>query len=174
VSDALRSSAVDTTLATLTSLGVSLIVNVPDSWMAPLVRQAEQHAAFDVVRVTNEGEGVALCAGAWLGGRKAVMVMENSGVRMACEELARLGLEQGIPTMLLMPFRGDLGDGVSWAQSMGITTQPILDALRIPYAVVRDDDAIADALIRADRTLRASLNHVAVLFGIELMADERA
>ena len=70
--------------------------------------------------------------------------------------------------MLLMPYRGDLGDGVSWAQSMGATTEPILDALRIPYAVVRDETAIAPALVRAHRTMQASLNHVAVLFGIEL------
>jgi len=91
--------------------------------------------------------------------------MENSGLRVACEPLARL---QGIPVLMLMSYRGDWGDAPWWANSMGATTEPILGALRIPYRVVRREDDIVPVLTGAVRTLNAYRGHVAVLFGAEL------
>jgi sulfopyruvate decarboxylase subunit alpha len=167
----LRADVVAQAVAGLRAASVDLVVSVPDSWMAPLVRAVEADATLATITATNEGEGVSLCAGAWLGGRRAAMVMENSGLRMACEELARLGLEQSIPVLLVMPYRGDLGDEPSWAQSMGITTESLLRTLRIPYVVVRDPEGVEWAIRRAAATMRASLHHAAVLFGIELFSS---
>jgi sulfopyruvate decarboxylase subunit alpha len=165
-------STVEATVAALKSAGVSIVCQVPDSWLAPLGRALEADPAFDFITATNEGEGVAICAGAWLGGKGAVMLMENSGVRMACEELARLGLGQGIPVFMIMPYRGDLGDGYSWAQAHGWTMLPVLDALRADYRILREESEIADGVAGALKTMTASRNHVALILGKSLCAPE--
>ena len=58
------------------------------------------------VAVTNEAEGASVAAGAWITGGRSVLVMENSGLRAACEALSRLGLVNGIPVTMLMGYRG--------------------------------------------------------------------
>jgi sulfopyruvate decarboxylase subunit alpha len=163
---------IETTVAALKSAGVTIVCQVPDSWLAPLGHALEADPHFQFVTATNEGEGVALCAGAWLGGTYAVMLMENSGVRMACEELARLGLGQGIPVFMLMPYRGDLGDGYSWAQAHGWTMAPVLDALRADYRILRDESEIPEAISGALKTMTASRNHVALIYGKALCAPD--
>ena len=79
--------------------------------------------------VSNEGVGVGLCCGAWLGGMKAVMLMENTGVRMACDQLARLGMSVGLPCFMIIPYRGDIGDKPTYAVAHG---KPCCRSLR-PY-----------------------------------------
>ena len=52
--------------------------------------------------MTNEAEGASVAAGTWITGGRSVLVMENSGLRAACEALARLGLVNGVPVTMLM------------------------------------------------------------------------
>jgi sulfopyruvate decarboxylase subunit alpha len=168
----MKASTVDVAVAGLKAAGVSIVCQVPDSWLAPLGRALEADPDFRYVTATNEGEGVAFCAGAWLGGKKAVMLMENSGVRMACEELARLGLGQGVPVFMIMPYRGDLGDGYSWAQTHAWTMLPVLDALRAEYRILREESEIPGAIAGALGTMTASRNHVALILGKDLCSPD--
>jgi sulfopyruvate decarboxylase subunit alpha len=164
----LLTAVIDEVVAGLKEAGVTLCAYLPDSWMAPVIGRLSVEQDIELIPVTNEGEGVAICAGMWLGGGRAVMIMENSGLRVACEELARLGLGQGIPILMLMPYRGDLGDKPYWAQPHGWTMEPILQALRVTFRVVRSPESIRDTLRRAPHTMSSSKNHVAVIFGAEL------
>ncbi|TIV05528.1 MAG: sulfopyruvate decarboxylase, partial [Mesorhizobium sp.] len=101
------------------------------------------------IRVTNEGEGAAICGGVFLSGKRAALVMENSGLRASVEPLARMGLGAGIPVVMLMSYRGELGENNWWAIPHGITMEPVLDALRIPYRVVREEEKIERAIADA-------------------------
>src|SRR5262249_18850659 len=112
------------------------------------------------------------CAGSWLGGRGAVMVMENPRVRGACAELAPLGLGQGVPVFMLMPYRGDLGDVPTWAQTHAWAVGPIPQALRPSYRITRTESEVRDAIVRAPATMAGSKNHVAVVLGAELCSGE--
>lgn len=143
---------------------------LPDSWLAPLIARLEREASLRTVSVCNEGEGVAICAGMWLGGKRSVMLMENSGLRMACEELARLGLGQGIPVLMILSYRGDLGDKDSWAQPHGWTMLPILEALRVTHRILRTEADVRQAIPAAVDTMVASNQHVALILGRELCA----
>ena len=145
---------------------ISVIATLSESWLHEVHRQLAQDPYFKLIPVANEAEGVGICAGMWLGGKRAAIMMENSGVRVACESLARL---QGIPVFMMMSYRGDWGDPPWWAASMGATTEPLLGALRIPYRVVRDDDEIISKISGAVNTLNAYKTHVALVFGGELM-----
>jgi len=150
----------------LKAAGVSTIMVLSESWLFEVHRQLENDPFFKVIPVANEGDGVSICAGMWLGGKRCAILMENSGLRVACEALARL---QGIPVLMLMSYRGDWGDPPWWAASMGATTEPLLQALRIPYSVVRREDEIVCKLEQSVRSQNAYRSHVALLFGGELM-----
>ncbi len=121
--------------------------------------------AFQVVLGTNEGECISTCAGAWLGGRRAAVIMENSGLRVGIEALARLGIGHGIPVLMIMPFRGDFGDKDWWAQPHGTTMIPLLDALRIPFRVIEREEDVVPTLKGAWETLHSSKYPVAVIVG---------
>ena len=120
----------------LKEAGVSVVCYLPDSLLKELYPALDQDPEIRTIPVTNEGEGAAICGGVWLSGKRAALIMENSGLRAATEHLARLGLGSGIPVIMLMSYRGDLGENNWWAIPHGQTMEPILQALRVPYRLV--------------------------------------
>jgi len=162
----MRKDAATLVLEGLKAAGINTIVVLSESWLFEVHRQIENDQFFTVVPVANEGDGVSICAGMWLGGKRCAILMENSGLRVACEALARL---QGLPVLMLMSYHGDWGDAPWWATSMGATTEPLLKALRIPYSVVRRDDEIVWKVKQSVRSQNAYRSHVALVFGGELM-----
>lgn len=161
----MRQAAVDAVISGLKRAGVSVACYLPDSLLKELYPALDADPGLRTVRVTNEGEGAAICGGVFLSGKRAVLVMENSGVRAATEHLARLGLGAGIPVIMLMSYRGELGENNWWAIPHGITMGPILDALRTPYRIVRDAGEVERAITDAYDWSYASYHHSAVILG---------
>lgn len=121
--------------------------------------------------MTNEGEGAAICAGLWLSGKRAALVMENSGIRVAAEPLARLGLGARIPMVTMMNYRGDIGEPNWWAIPHGITMEPVLNTLRTPYKIVSRVDEIRPTIKKSFTIAYASMNHYAVVLIGEWSGD---
>ena len=67
---------------------VSVVSHVPDAGHTALIRRCEGDAAMRTVTLTTEEEGIALAAGAWLGGARSVVLMQSSGVGNCCNLLA--------------------------------------------------------------------------------------
>lgn len=151
----------------LKEAGIRLIVCLPESLLRPLYKMLRQDGAFRFVTVTNEGEGAAIAAGAWLGGMKAVLLMENSGLRVATEALARLGLTYGVPVFMIMSHRGEIGESNWWGIPHNLTMGPLLEAMRIPHIIVRKEEQIKDAIKRSSRHITTSLYHTAVVLSGE-------
>jgi sulfopyruvate decarboxylase subunit alpha len=164
-----RQAAVDAVLGGLRRAGVSVACYLPDSLFKELYPALDAAPDLRTIRVTNEGEGAAICGGVFLSGQRAVLVMENSGVRAATEPLARLGLGAGIPVIMLMSYRGELGENNWWAVPHGVTMGPVLDALRTPYRVVRDAAEVERAITDAYDWSYAAYHHSAVVLGGELV-----
>ena len=93
--------------------------------------------------------------------------MENSGIRAAAEPLARLGLGARIPVVMVMSYRGDMGEPNWWAIPHGITMEPMLAALRIPHTIVRKIDDIRPTIKRAFVSGYTSMQHCAVVLAGE-------
>jgi len=164
-----KESHADLVIEGLKEAGVSVVCALPESHLKPVYVKAAKDPTFRYIPVTNEGEGASIAAGVWLTGKKSVMIMENSGLRMATESLARLGLTHGIPVVLLMSYRGDLGEPNWWGIPHGITMEPLLHALRIPYVVVRKAEEIIPAIVKARRSADTSKYHTAVIFSGEVI-----
>ncbi len=167
----MKDSALREVVEGFKEIGIETVCALPESRFKELYRELSRSPDFTYVPVTNEGEGVSIAGGVGLTGRRAVMVMENSGLRVACEALARLGLTHGIPVMMMMPYAGDFGEQYSWGIAHGITMEPLLKSLRIPYFIVRREEDIRGTLVRAQRHMNSSRYHVAVILGREVFDE---
>ncbi|MEZ5171185.1 MAG: sulfopyruvate decarboxylase [Acidimicrobiia bacterium] len=159
-------------VAGLKEAGIDFVSGLPDGWQRDLHEVVEADPYFEYVPVCNEGVGFSICAGAWLGGRHTVLVMENSGLRVAAEYIARISLGTGVPVVLMLSYRGDLGETEHWGIPHGIVVEPLLDALRIPYQIVRDPSHLRRGLRRANRLAQAQLHPTALLVSGDCIWEE--
>ncbi|HVM65989.1 MAG TPA: hypothetical protein VMU14_14075 [Acidimicrobiales bacterium] len=154
-----RTAAIDG----LVEAGVDFVSGLPDGWQRDLHEAIEEDGRFAYVPVCNEGVGFSVCAGAWMGGKRPVLIMENSGLRVAAEYIARISLGTGVPVLLMLSYRGDIGETEHWGIPHGIVAEPLLGALRVPYQIVREPDELRQAIKRAQRLAQAQLHPAAVL-----------
>lgn len=124
----------------LASAGIDFVASLPSSSLAKFQERVAGDSRFTTVFVSNEGEGAAICAGAWLGGKKPALIMENSGITFASYSFLRLHAPLGIPLLVVMDHRGDIGDANWWAIAFGWSIGPMLSSLRIPFSVVDSPD----------------------------------
>lgn len=165
----MKESAAILLVQEMKAAGIKLLTCLPDGGLKQIYFLCQNDPDFEFVPVTNEGDGVALAAGAWLGGKRSLMFMENSGLRAASEALARLNVGIDIPVLLLTSYRGSIGDGNWWAESQGVTLEPMLNALRIPYRILEKEEDIEGSLQNAIKTMNATKNHVAIIVGGRLL-----
>lgn len=147
----------------LKEAGIDFVSGLPDGWQRNLHELVEADPDIQYAPVCNEGVGFSLCAGAWLGGKKTALIMENSGLRVAAEYIARISLGTGVPVVLLLSYRGDVGETEHWGIPHGIVVEPLLQALRIPYLIIREPAKLRQAIKRAQRISEAQLHPAAVL-----------
>ena len=159
----MQAGAVEQVVAGLKAAGVSVVCYLPDSLLKELYPALDRDPDIRTIRVTNEGEGAAICGGIWLSGKRPVLVMENSGLRASIEPLARMGMGAGIPVVMLMSYRGDLGENNWWAIPHGMTMEPLLQAMRIPYRVVEREDEIAQGIADAFTWAHTAYYHAAIV-----------
>jgi len=157
--------AVEAVIAGLKDAGVTIVCYLPDSLLKELYPALDADPDIRTIRVTNEGEGAAICGGVFLSGKRAALIMENSGLRAAIEPLARMGMGAGIPVVMLMSYRGELGENNWWAIPHGMTMEPLLQAMRIPYRIASTPADIRRAVAECFAWSYASYYHSAVVLG---------
>jgi sulfopyruvate decarboxylase alpha subunit len=154
----------DAVHALLKGAGVRQIALVPDAGHARLIKLCEKDKSMRVVRLTTEEEGVALLAGAWLGGEKGVLLMQSSGVGN-CINMLSLTLACQFPLLMLVTMRGDHGEFNPAQIPMGNATQAVLEALGV---IVKRADHAADVPEMVSGALRLAFNTyrpIALLIG---------
>ena len=129
--------------------GVEIVTALPESMLKQVYFLCERDNSIKYIPVASEAEMPGICVGAYFGGKKALMIMENSGIRQACEPIARLSLCHHLPMVMVMSFRGELGEKNWWGHNHAQTMEPILNALRIPYWFVDKLEDIKPKLRRA-------------------------
>ena len=150
--------------ALLKAQGIRQIAIVPDAGHARLIKLCEKDKAMRVVRLTTEEEGVALLAGAWLGGEKGVLLMQSSGVGN-CINMLSLPIACQFPLLMLVTMRGDHGEFNPAQMPMGNSTRDALQAIGV---IVKRADIAEDVTEMVSGTLRLAFNTfrpVALLIG---------
>jgi sulfopyruvate decarboxylase alpha subunit len=154
--------------AALKSAGIRQIGYVPDAGHAHLIEAAHADAGMRAVVLTTEEEGIALAAGAWLGGQRAVLLMQSSGVGN-CINMLSLPVNCRMPFFTLVTMRGEWAEFNPWQVPMGTATPAVLTAAGVH---VRRADRPEDAaeLVAASAALAFdSQVSVAVLFSQRLI-----
>ncbi|AOJ07447.1 phosphonopyruvate decarboxylase [Burkholderia mayonis] len=131
--------------------GFDWYAGVPCSYLTPFINYVLQDPALHYVSAANEGDAVALVAGATLGGRRGIAMMQNSGLGNAVNPLTSLTWTFRLPQLLIVTWRGQPGvpDEPQHAL-MGPVTPAMLDTMEIPWETFPTDaDAIGPALDRA-------------------------
>jgi sulfopyruvate decarboxylase alpha subunit len=150
--------------ALLSAAGVRQVAIVPDAGHARLIKLCEKDKAMRVVRLTTEEEGVALLAGAWLGGESGVLLMQSSGVGN-CINMLTLSLACQFSLLMLITMRGDHGEFNPAQIPMGNATQSVLEAMGV---IVKRADRPEDVTEMVSGALGLAFNTyrpVALLIG---------
>jgi phosphonopyruvate decarboxylase len=115
--------------------GFDFYSGVPCSYLTPLINFAIDSAELRYVGAANEGDAVAIAAGAELGGRRGIVMLQNSGLGNAVSPLASLTHVFRIPVLLISTLRGEPGGPADEPQHelMGAVTSRLLDVLQIPW-----------------------------------------
>ena len=109
----------------LGELGVRQVAYVPDAGHARLIESCQADPALRAIVLTTEEEGVALAAGAWLGGQRAALLMQSSGVGN-CVNMLALNQVGRFPLLALVTMRGEWGEQNPWQLPMGQSTAAVL------------------------------------------------
>ncbi len=117
--------------------GFNFFTGVPCSLIKGVIIELERLGHY--VPETREDAAVGLAAGAYLAGRKPVVLMQNSGLGVCLNALASLNLPYHIPTLLLVTWRGYEGKDAPEHLVMGRVTPALLEILGIPYKVLSKD-----------------------------------
>lgn len=126
----------------LTKAGVTIAASLPDSWLSAVIDRVDVDKAIRHVRVTREDDGVGICAGASLGGKKAVLICQNAGVLLSANALAGYGHHHQLPFLVLAVYRGSYEDRFYYQMYKGLVTEPVLRGLQIPYHVMERIDQV--------------------------------
>ena len=125
--------------------GVTQFAYVPDAGHRILIDRSLADPDVHSVALTTEEEGVALLAGADLGGARAVLLMQSSGAGN-CINMLSLTKGGRFPFLALLSMRGDFGEGNPWQMPMGQAVEPVLQAMGvICLRVERPEDVVPTA-----------------------------
>ncbi len=104
---------------------MELFAYLPDGGLDFLIRRLHAEMPDGAVMLTTEEEGVGICCGAWLGGRRAMLAIQSSGVGN-CINAFSLVTNCRFPFFLLVSMRGEFGEGNPWQVPMGRITEETL------------------------------------------------
>jgi sulfopyruvate decarboxylase alpha subunit len=148
--------------------GVTQFAYVPDAGHTIMIDRSLADPDVFSIPLTTEEEGVALAAGADLGGVRSVLLMQSSGVGN-CINMLSLIKGARFPFLTLVSMRGDFGEGNPWQYPMGQATQPVLEAMGvICVKIERPDDVIPTAMAALTMVFKGNQS-VAVLLGQKLI-----
>jgi sulfopyruvate decarboxylase subunit alpha len=148
-------------LTAMRKAGIDFVATLPDEKMVELIRAVAAAPEIRHVPLCREEEGIGICAGAYLGGRKTALIMQNAGFLNSCNALTTTSFQFQIPTLLFIYYAGDLGD--RGFTTLGSMTEPVLQAMGIRYYVLRRHDEVEE-LVRGAQILADDSNKpVAVL-----------
>lgn len=151
--------------------GIDFATSVPCINLQDLLGLVESDPEIIHVPVTREEEGAGICAGAYMGGKKPALMMQNSGLGNCINALASLDELYEIPLLMIISHRGGKGETIVGQVPMGRRTPRLLDAMEIPWFAPSSAEA-EETVARAWEEAEAKGRPAAVLLDIEFWMSE--
>jgi sulfopyruvate decarboxylase subunit alpha len=120
---------------------IEFVTTVPCKQLAGVIDKVEDAEEIFHIPSNKEDEGIGLCSGAFMGGKRSAIIMQNTAIGVVINTLATLTQYYRMPLPMLISYRGELGEPVACQVEMAVHTKALLQQLHIPtYHFHREED----------------------------------
>jgi sulfopyruvate decarboxylase alpha subunit len=161
----------DKLFATLKRANIRQVGYVPDAGHSRLIERCCADAEIRDVVLTTEEEGVAMAAGAWLGGERAALLMQSSGLGN-CVNMLSLMRACRFPLLMLITMRGEWEEFNPWQVPMGSIVEPVLGLCEASAYRARTPGDVETATERAVQRAFGDERIAAVILSQELIGKK--
>jgi sulfopyruvate decarboxylase alpha subunit len=158
----------DEIFSVLQRFDVRQVPYVPDAGHSQLIERVLATPSMRAVPLTTEEEGVALVAGAWAGGQRAVLLMQSSGVGN-CVNMLSLVQVFRLPFLTLVTMRGEWGEFNPWQVPMGMATAGVFELAGVKVLRASTPDDVRDVMEAAAGQAYNACTPTAVLLSQRLI-----
>jgi sulfopyruvate decarboxylase alpha subunit len=148
----------------LKALDIRQVAYVPDAGHKELIRLCEADEEIHSVSLTTEEEGVAMLAGAWLGGHRGVLLLQSSGVGN-CINMLALQQETRMPLVMIVTMRGEWSEFNPWQVPMGQSTEAVLGASGVRVYRANSAEDVVPTVTASAQFAYQTGRSVAILIG---------
>lgn len=142
--------------------GYNFFTGVPCSLFEGVTRILDATPRYGYVSAVREDSAIGIAAGAYLGGRQPVVLMQNSGLGVSVNAIVSLNQIYDIPALVVVSWRGERGQDAPEHLVMGDVMEPFLRLLAIPFAIL-DPETLERDLASLTATLRETRKPVALV-----------
>jgi phosphonopyruvate decarboxylase len=142
--------------------GYDFFTGVPCSLFSGILRILDTEPRYGYVSAVREDSALGIAAGAYLGGRQPVVLMQNSGLGVSVNAIVSLHQIYDIPVLVLVSWRGQGGQDAPEHIIMGDVMEPFLQLLKMPFAVLHPD-TMDESLASLTETMRRTRKPVALV-----------
>jgi sulfopyruvate decarboxylase TPP-binding subunit len=154
------------TVAALKEAGIDFVSYIPETRLSEILPVMKADPSFTLAPVSSEAEAVGIAAGATLGGKRAAVYMEGTGLFVSAYNLLTVGERYGVPMLLLVAYVGSFDDQRNsfLFSHYGIKTLGLLKTIGIEHVVIDSGDHLEARIKDAARMMNALKLPVALLF----------
>lgn len=140
----------DRIVADFVNNDINFVTTVPCKQLGGVIDKIEASSDIYHIPSNKEDEGIGLCAGAYMGGKRPAIIMQNTAIGVTVNTLVTLTQYYRMPLPMLISYRGELGEPVACQVEMAVHTKALLAQLNIPtYHFHQEGDAAElDAILK--------------------------
>jgi sulfopyruvate decarboxylase subunit alpha len=129
---------------------ISFVTTVPCKQLAGVIEEVDSRPEIYHIPSNKEDEGMGLCAGAFMGGKRPAIIMQNTAIGVTINTLVTLTQFYRMPLPMLISYRGELKEPVACQAEMAVHTKALLNQLNIPtyHFHHREDAQELDAILK--------------------------
>jgi sulfopyruvate decarboxylase TPP-binding subunit len=146
---------------------ITHVIGVPDNGSARIYELLRSEPEIEVITVTREGEAFAIASGLYVGDKKPVIIIQNTGFLESGDAIRGTAINMRVPVVVFIGYRGYHNrdaDG-QWVDSVATFLEPTLKAWNLPYEMLETDADIPCIQRAFDTTVSTSLPAAVLLIG---------
>ena len=145
---------------------------VPDAGHSRLIDLFLRDPDVIATLLTTEEEGIAISAGAWLGGQRSVLLMQSSGVGNCINALSLATIAR-FPLLMIVTMRGEWAEFNPWQIPMGLATEPALAAIGVRTMRAETPEDVVEVVHSAAALAYGAEQQIAVIIAQRLLGEKR-
>ncbi len=147
--------------------GITHAIGVPDNGSARIYEILRAEPDIEVITVTREGEAFAVASGLYVGGKKPVIIIQNTGFLESGDAIRGTVVNMQVPVVMFVGYRGYHNRDANgrWVDSVATFLEPTLKAWNLPYEMLETDDDISCISRAFEKAATTSLPAAVLLIG---------